>query len=310
MRIIFFGSDDFAAVHLENLLNSGQEILACVTGPDRPQGRGMKVSISPIKQIALDRKIPCLQPVTLKSKDIVDVLKAYNTDIFVVVAYGRLLTQEILDIPKMLCMNVHGSLLPKYRGAAPVNWAILNGNKETGVTIQKMALALDAGDIIAQEKMSIDDNENAAQLRKRMALVGAKLLIKVLDKKPAVNFSLSPQDESQVTYASKLTKEMGKIDWNKSAQSIVNQVRGLQPWPGAYTFYNGKMLKITQATISTEIVGKFSPGQVIKVGKNGFHVACLTQALLIKEVHPEASKVMPALSFMAGYKVVTGTTFF
>ena len=155
MRIIFFGSDDFAAVHLEHLLTCGHEVLACVTGPDKPQGRGMKLSVSPIKQTALERQIPCLQPLSLKDSGIVDVLKSYGADIFVVVAYGRLLTQEILGLPKMLCMNVHGSLLPKYRGAAPVNWAILNGEKETGVTIQKMALTLDAGDIIAQEKMSM-----------------------------------------------------------------------------------------------------------------------------------------------------------
>jgi methionyl-tRNA formyltransferase len=309
MRIIFFGSDDFAAVHLEHLLTYGHEVLACVTGSDKPQGRGMKLSVSPIKQIASQRQIPCLQPLSLKGKDIVDVLKSYETDIFVVVAYGRLLTQEILELPKMLCMNVHGSLLPKYRGAAPVNWAILNGEKETGVTVQKMALALDAGDTIAQEKMHIDDDENAAQLRKRMALVGAKLLVNVLDKRPLGQFSLSPQDETKATWAPKLSKEMGKIDWKSPAHSIINQVRGLQPWPGAYTFYNGKLLKITRAQISTEDTVKFIPGQVINAGRDGFHVACLTQALLIKEVQPEAGKVMPADSFTAGHKIARGSCF-
>ena len=304
MRIIFFGSDDFAAVHLESLLGSGHQVLACVTGPDKPQGRGMKIVVSPIKQIATVRSIPCLQPLTLKTQDIVDALRVYEADIFVVVAYGRLLTQEILDLPKMLCINVHGSLLPKYRGAAPINWAILNGDKETGVTLQKMALALDAGDIIAQEQMTINDDENAAQLRKRMALVGAELLIKVLDKSSLGQFS--PQDESLVTFAPKLNKEMGKIDWNKPAQSIVDQVRGLQPWPGAYTLYNGKMLKITQTQISTEEMAQFTPGQVINTVKSGFHVACLDKVLLIKEVQPEAGKLMPAHSFVAGYKIAPG----
>jgi len=308
MRIIFFGSDDFAAVHLEQLLTSGHEVLACVTGPDKPQGRGMKVSVSPIKQIALDRKIPCLQPLTLKGGDIVDILRSYEADIFVVVAYGRLLTQEILGLPKMLCMNVHGSLLPKYRGAAPINWAVLNGDKETGVTIQKMALGLDAGDIIAQEVMSIDDNENAAQLRKRMALVAAKLLVKTLDKRPGEKFLASPQDETLVSHAPKLTKEMGRVNWKNNARSILDQVRGLQPWPGAYTFYNGKMLKILQAQIITEDMGKAVPGQVIKVDKSGFIVACGDKALLIKEVQPEAGKVMPAQSFVAGYKIAQGSS--
>jgi methionyl-tRNA formyltransferase len=309
MRIIFFGSDDFAAVHLEHLLTDGHEVLCCVTGPDKPQGRGMKLSVSPIKQIASERKIPCLQPLSLKETGIVDILKSYGADIFVVVAYGRLLTREVLGLPKMLCMNVHGSLLPKYRGAAPVNWAILNGEKETGVTIQKMAVALDAGDIIAQEKMRIDDEENASQLRQRMAQAGAKLLVKVLDKQPSGQFSLIPQDESQVTWAPKLTKEMGLIDWRSKARSIVNQVRGLQPWPGTHTFYNGKMLKITQAEISTEDTVQFTPGQVINVSSSGIHVACLTQALLIKELQPEAGKVMPALSFVAGYKIARGSSF-
>ena len=174
-----------------------------------------------------------------------------------------------------------------------------------------MILALDAGDIIAQEKMLIDDDENAAQLRKRMALVGAKLLVKVLDKRPSGQFSLSPQDETRATWAPKLTKEMGKIDWQKPARSIVDQVRGLQPWPGAYTFYNGKMLKITQAQISTEDTVKFTSGQVTNVSRNGFQVACLKQAILIKEVQPEAGKVMSADSFVAGHKeIVTGTTFY
>ncbi len=317
MRIIFFGSNDFAAVHLEHLLTCGHQVLACVTGPDKPQGRGLKLSTSPIKQMASERQIPWLQPLSLKDSNIVDTLRSYEADIFVVVAYGRLLTQEVLGLPKMLCMNVHGSLLPKYRGAAPVNWAILNGEKETGVTIQKMVLTLDAGEVIAQEKMRIDDDENADQLRKRMALVGARLLVKVLDKS---QFPLSPQDETLVTWAPKLTKEMGKIDWKKPAQSIINQVRGLAPWPGAYTFYNGKMLKITQAQISmgikvTDTFNKkvsvtFIPGQVINVSGEGFHVACLDKAVLIKEVQPEAGKIMPAHSFVAGYKVVTGTTFF
>jgi len=309
MKIIFFGSDGFAAIHLEHLLTYGHEILACVTGPDKPQGRGMKITVSPIKQIAAEKKIPCLQPLSLKDKSIVDTLKSYKADVFVVVAYGRLLTQEILDIPKMFCINVHGSLLPKYRGAAPVNWTILNGEKETGVTVQKMVLSLDAGDIIAQEKIRVDDDENAGQLRKRMAQVGAKLLVKVLEKQPLGQISLSPQDETKATWAPKLTKEMGLIDWKKPARAIINQVLGLQPWPGAYTFCKGKMLKITQAQISMEDKAKSSPGQVIKVSKDGFHVACSDKGLLIKEVQPEAGKVMSANSFVAGYRIKVTDTF-
>jgi methionyl-tRNA formyltransferase len=251
--------------------------------------------------------VPCLQPLSLKDGGIIDELRSFDADIFVVVAYGRLLTQEILDVPKMLCMNVHGSLLPKYRGAAPVNWAVLNGDKETGVTIQKMALALDAGDIIAQEAMSISDLENAAQLRERMAQVGAKLLVKVLDKYPAGQFSFKPQDKAHVSWAPKLTKEMGLIDWRSRARSIFDQVRGLQPWPGAYTSCNGRMLKIIRTEISTDNTSQSVPGQVIEIGKDGFKVACNDKALLIKEVQPEAGKVMSAQSFVAGYKITQGS---
>jgi methionyl-tRNA formyltransferase len=267
----------------------------------------MKVTVPVIKGIASKHKIPCLQPLTLKGGDIVDTLRSFGADILVVVAYGRLLTQEILDIPKMLCLNVHGSLLPKYRGAAPVNWAILNGDKETGVTVQKMALALDSGDIIAQEVMSISDDENAAQLRKRMAQVGAKLLVKILDQQPLGQYKLNPQDKGHVSWAPKLTREMGLIDWDSKARSIFDQVRGLQPWPGAFTYYNGKMLKIMQTEISNEDASKSKPGQVLNVLKTGIQVACSDKALLIKEVQPEAGKVMPASSFVAGYKISQGS---
>jgi len=309
MRIVFFGSDDFAAVHLEHLLTRGHEVLCCVTGPDKPQGRGMKMVISPIKQMALEHQVPCLQPLSLKDRGIVEALGSYKADIFVVVAYGRLLTQEILVLPQMLCINVHGSLLPQYRGAAPINWAILNGDKETGVTIQKMDLELDTGDIIDQEMMVIDDGENAAQLRGRMAMIGAKLLLKVLDKQPEGQFSLRPQDKTLATYAPKLTKQMGRIDWKKQAQLVFDQVRGLRPWPGAYTFYNGKMLKVIQAQITAENIGKSFPGQVVNVNRNGIYVACSDKCLLVKEVQLEAGKAMPAQSFVAGHKIAQGISF-
>jgi methionyl-tRNA formyltransferase len=306
MRIVFFGSDDFAAVHLEQLLAAKHQVLCCVTSPDKPQGRGMKLSITPIKQMALDKNIPCMQPMTLIHPHVVEALKSYQADLFVVVAYGRLLSQEVLNIPTMICVNVHGSLLPQYRGAAPVNRAILNGDKETGVTVQKMALALDAGDIIAQEKMSISDDEDAAQLRQRMAEVGAKLLVKVLAQSPDGKFPLTPQDAAKVTYAPKLTKEMGAIDWKKPARLIMDQVRGLKPWPGTYTSFNGKMLKIIRAQMPAENTEKSSSGQVVEVSRDGILVACGDRAILITEVQPEAGRVMTAQSFAAGYKISAG----
>ncbi|MBF0511899.1 MAG: methionyl-tRNA formyltransferase [Candidatus Omnitrophica bacterium] len=303
MRIVFFGSDDFAAVNLEHLLNSKQEIVAVVTSPDKPKGRGMKLSASPIKKLAETRSIPCLQPVSLKDEKVVKALQSYEADIFVVVAYGRLLTQEILNIPKMLCLNVHGSLLPKYRGAAPVNWAILNGEKETGVTIQKVALALDAGEIIVQEKMKIEDDEHADQLRARMADVGANLLVKVLDGHGDGIFPLKLQDESQVSWAPRLTKQMGRIDWTRKAQDIINQMRGLKPWPSAYTFYKGKMLKIMKAQISQEDMKTGHPGEIVRVSKEAFMIACADKGLWITHVQPEAGTAMAAAAFMSGHQV-------
>jgi methionyl-tRNA formyltransferase len=206
-------------------------------------------------------------------------------------------------------MNVHASLLPKYRGAAPINWAILNGDNETGVTVQKMALALDAGDIISQEGMSINDGENAAQLRERMAHAGAALLLRVVERLQEGQVSFTPQDEALASYAPKLKKEMGAIDWSRPVRVINDQVRGLQPWPGAYTSYRDKMLKVTQARITDEDSGRYAHGELIKITKDGFYVACLDKLLLITEIQPEAGKVMAAYSFASGHKTVPGVIF-
>ncbi len=306
MRIIFFGSDDFAAVHLDQLIKAGHEVSACVCGPDKPQGRGMKLAVSPIKKMAQEKSITCLQPPTLKDKNTVQELNSFKADLFVVVAYGRLLTQEILDLPRLLCLNVHGSLLPRYRGAAPINWAILNGEQETGVTLQKVALALDAGDIVAQKTMAIGPDEDSAQLRRRMAGVGAQLLADILRQFPTGDFPLTPQDEGRVSWAPKITKDMGLINWNRPAEEIVNQVRGLQPWPGAQTMYQGKMLKIAKARVSAGGQGPGRPGQIVQVSKDGFYVACRDTAILVLEVQPQAGKLMSSGSFTAGYKIAQG----
>ncbi len=306
MKIVFFGSDYFAAVNLEALLASEHQVVGCVTQPDKPQGRGMKMAISPIKHIAMEANIPYIQPDTLKGADAVAVLKVFDADVFVVVAYGRLLTQEVLNVPKKFCVNVHGSLLPKYRGTAPVNWAILNGDKMTGVTIQKMALALDAVDIIAQENIPIERKANAAQLRERMSHTGAQLLVRTLDAIEKGTHTLTPQETAQVTYAPKLSKDMGQIDWKKSAQQIYDQIRGLQPWPGAYVSYQDKMLKITQAAVTSIDSRSHQPGEVMTVAHEGITVATSDHGLLIIDVHPPAKNVMPAASFAAGHKVKPG----
>lgn len=302
MTIIFFGSDDFAATSLMQLLANKHQVLACVTQPDRRQGRGMQVVISPIKELAQTHQIPCLQPNNLKDSQVVTQLELYKADLFVVVAYGNILSQEILNIPKVFCINVHGSLLPKYRGAAPINWAILNGDKETGVTVQKMALGLDTGDIISQVYIPIPESMCAQELRSKMAEAGAQLLSTTIDKIAHNDFILTPQETVASSYASKLTKEMGRLDWSKSANTIMNQIRGLKPWPGTFTSFKDKTLKVLLAELCQEDVHG-NPGEIVQLEKTGFIVSCGQGALLITQVHPEASKPMSARSFVDGYHV-------
>ena len=303
MRIVFFGSDDFAAVCLQELLRSPHQVVGCVTQPDTRQGRGMKMSLSPIKEIALDHSFLCLQPLSLKEEALIQYLKAFKADIFVVVAYGKLLTQTVLQIPKLFCINLHGSLLPQYRGAAPINWAIINGDKNTGVTVQKMALELDAGDIISQETISLSDQITADLLRSQMAQVGAKLLVKTLDDIAGGKYKSKPQDKSKVTLAPKLSKDMGRIDWKQSAQTIERLIRGLKPWPGTFTQYKGKTFKILEGSV---VKASGEAGTVVDIHKEGFVVACGQGGLLVKLVHPEASKPMTAYDFVQGHRLTLG----
>jgi methionyl-tRNA formyltransferase len=307
MKIIFFGSDDFALIHLEALA-SEHEIVACVTQPDKPKGRGMHLVPSPIKEWALKNKKPVLQPDRIKDPDLLSQLKEFQADLFIVIAYGKILPSELLQIPKICAINVHASLLPKYRGAAPINWAIINGEKETGLTIMKMSAALDAGDIIVQEKIKIEDKDTAATLREKLMKLGAPLLLKALQS-ITNHKAWIEQDSKQMTYAPKLTKELGAIDWNKPAQDIHNLVRGLQPWPGAYTFFKGKLLKVLESVVMMQDVSSAKPGTVIEISDEGFVVAAAENALLIKKIHLEASKPMDALAFMRGHKIEIGFKF-
>lgn len=303
MRIIFFGSDDFAAIHLTKLLESHLEVVACVTQPDKPKGRGMKVVESPIKAIALSRKIPLLQPDTLKPASVVDELKAFDADIFIVVAYGKILPEAILKVPRIFCVNVHGSLLPKYRGAAPINWSIINGDEETGVTVMKMSPVLDAGEIILQAKLAIAQEDTAASLRQRMAQLGAVTLLEALDQIRKQSFTLIRQDLAQVSYAPKLTKELGWADWKDSALKIFNLARGLQPWPGLSASFQGKKFKVLDAQVAAAESSMALPGTVIAVKKEGFVVMTGQLPLLVKRVQPESGKPMDARSFAQGHKL-------
>ncbi len=309
MKIIFFGSDDFAVTNLEALIQSEHEVVACVTQPDRAKGRGLKIEPSVIKQCAQKQGITVFQPENLKDDRFIRQLKNYNCDLFVVIAYGKILPPELLQIPYVCAMNVHASLLPKYRGAAPINWVIINGEKETGVSIIKMNAQMDAGDIFAQAKIKIEEQDTAITLKAKLAQISAKLLISTINSLEKNAYTLTVQDNHAMTYAPKLTKEMGLIDWSKKAIEIHNLVRGLLPWPTAYTFFKRKLLKILETQVTPLDLKSYQPGEVIQIVKSGFIVVTGDQALLIKKVHLEASRLMEANHFVLGHSIKRGFSF-
>ena len=309
MKIIFFGSDDFAAIHLEALFDSKHKVLSCVTQPDKAKGRGMEISASPVKEAALRKGICVFQPMDLKEQNFLKELRALNADLFVVIAYGRFLPTEVLAMPRTFAINVHSSLLPQYRGAAPINWAIINGERETGISIIRITPKIDAGDILAQRKMKILNSDTAVSLRARMKAIGQKLLLKTIDSIEKGTYTFTVQDDRAATLAPKLTKELGQIQWSKPARSISNLARGILPWPGAYTYYQGKLLKILETELVPKSFRSYSPGEVAKVDKKGFTVATADQGLLVKSVHLEASTPMSAYQFMVGHRLEPGFKF-
>lgn len=309
MNIVFFGSDHFAAVHLEALIHSKHKVVACVTQPDRPKGRGMHVLISPVKECAQKNALAVIQPVTLKGESVIKQISEFPADLYVVIAYGRFLPEILLNIPAHGAINVHASLLPKYRGAAPINWAIINGDKETGISIIRINQDMDAGDVVSEIKIAIDKYETAVTLREKMMKVGPGLLLNALDALADGRCPFRRQDHQKATFAPKLTKELGHVNWTKGAKQIFNCVRGLLPWPSAYTFYNGKLLKILEADVIDRNASAIPPGTVIAVDKEGIAVATGHKSLLLKKVHLQDAKPMTAHEFVVGHKVETGFQF-
>lgn len=305
MTIIFFGSDDFAVTNLDAILQAGNEVCACVTAPDKPKGRGLHVAASPVKEFAGKHKIPVLQPVDLREERFLKRIKALDADLFVVIAYGKILPLEVLAIPRICAVNSHGSLLPKYRGAAPINWAIINGETETGISIIKLNPQMDAGDIVAQARTRIDPDDTAVTLRAKLAQVSAQTLVKTIQSLGKGNTTPTAQKKEDVTFAPKLKKEHGVIDWRKSAIEIHNLVRGLLPWPMAYTHLNGKLIKILESEV-VELVSGAAPGEISAAGSKGMVVATGQGGLRIKRVHPESGKPMLAADFIHGHKVAVG----
>ena len=320
MKIIFMGTPDFAASALEKIVEAGHEITLVVTQPDKPKGRSGELQVSDVKACALKHGFPVFQPERIKLPENVAYLKNYEADIYVVAAFGQILSQEILDIPKFGCVNIHASLLPKYRGAAPIQQAIIDGEKTTGVTIMQMAAGMDTGDILLQREIPIDDNETGGGLFDKLSELGAELIAEALPKIERGELTPVPQDEKLATKCGKLSKNMGKIDFNKSAVTIRNLVRGLNPWPSAYTRLDGKMLKIWSADAiddknvkeiagNVEVLKNVAPGTVSFVTKDAVGVATGKGTLVLKEVQLEGKKRMLVKDFLLGNKVEIGTSF-
>ncbi len=314
LNIVFMGTPDFAKESLEKVYNAGYNIMAVVTNPDKPKGRGMKMIAPPVKEFAIEKNIPIFQP--NKIREIEEELKALNPDLFCVVAYGKILPKDILDIPQLGSINVHGSLLPKYRGAAPIQWAVINGDKTTGITTMYMDEGMDTGDMILKQEVKIGENETTGELWDRLSKIGAELLVETLHKIENGTVSRTPQPEG-ATMAPMLNKEMSKIDWNtKNISEIKNLVRGLNPIMGAYSFLQDKKLKIWKVEKQTieefskensENIEKTENGEIIKVdNKSGVYVKAKDGIIILLEIQAENSKRMLIQDYLRGNQIQVG----
>ena len=301
MRIVFMGTPDFAEESLRALLEAGEDVAAVFTQPDKPRGRGMQESFSPVKTLAVERGIPVYQPVTFKDGAATELLRTLAPELLVVVAYGRILPQTFLDVAKYGSINVHGSLLPKYRGAAPIQWAVLNGDKTTGVSVQYMAAAMDAGDVIASRETEIGEFETSGELFDQLKTLGAELLVETVRKIASGDVVRVPQNEADATYTKMLHKEMCPIDWNKSPREIVKHICGLDPWPVATAELGGVSFRVFGAEY-TDTQTALAPGKIVSAGKAGIEVACGgSQTLRITEIQAAGKKRMSAASFLLGH---------
>lgn len=304
MRIVFMGTPEFAVPSLEALLKF-EQVVGIVTQPDRPKGRGQVLTPSPVKLIAQRERIPVLQPTKMKDPDFLAALAAWKPELIAVAAFGRILPPAILSLPPKGCINVHGSLLPKYRGAGPIQWAIINGETETGITTMLMDEGMDTGAMLLQERISIAPDDTAGSLSPRLAEVGGRLLVETIAKLNAGTLVLRSQDHGQATMAPLLKKEDGAIEWTLPARAIANRIRGLMPWPGAYTFLKGDRWVICRA-VAMDDTPSLAAGLVEAVTKDAIHVATGQGILSIKELQPANSRRMPATQFLAGHPVQVG----
>ncbi len=306
MRVVFMGTPDFSVPTLEKIIEAGHEVIGVVTQPDKAKGRGKKVLFPPVKETALAHDLPVYQPRRARDPEFIEEMKTLNPDVMVVVAFGQILPKAILDIPKYGCINVHASLLPKYRGAAPIQWAVIRGEKVSGVTTMQMDVGLDTGDMLLKKEVLLDEEETGGSLHDKLSTLGGDLLIETLEKIEAGDIHPEKQDDSQAgEYARMLDKNLGRIDFSMPAVEIERLIRGLNPWPSAFTSYNGKTMKLWKA--KADNCGQGVPGQVIHVDKNSFTVQTGQGTLQILELQMEGKKRMDAGAFLRGCPLETGT---
>lgn len=305
MRVIFMGTPDFSVGTLQALIDAGHEVVLAVTQPDKPKGRGKSMQFPPVKEAALEHGIEVYQPRRVREPECVEYLRSFDADIIVVVAFGQILPKEILEMPKYGCVNVHASLLPKYRGAAPIQWAVINGEKVSGVTTMRMDEGLDTGDMILKEEVVLDEKETGGSLFDRLSGVGAKLCVRTLEAIEDGTAIYIKQDHAAATKTTLIKKQFGIIDWNKPAAEIECLIRGLNPWPSAYTYLNGKTLKIWAAAVKDETSDK-EPGELTEVTKHSVGVQTGDGILMLEEVQLEGKKRMSADAFLRGNALSEG----
>ncbi|UWD50202.1 methionyl-tRNA formyltransferase [Clostridioides difficile] len=305
MKIVFMGTPDIAVPCLQKIIDENYEILGVVTQPDKPKGRGKKLGMSPVKELAIENNISVYQPIKARDKDFIETMKSLNPDVMVVVAFGQILPKEILEIPKFGCINVHVSLLPKYRGAAPINWVIINGEEKTGVTTMYMDEGLDTGDMILKTEVNLDENITAGELHDKMMNIGAETLKETLKLIEEGNAPREVQNHEEFSYAPIMNKSLGNIDFSKNANEIHNLVRGVNPWPSAYTTYNGVTMKIWKTKVLEEESTK-DAGTIIEVNKEGIKVSTKDKVLLIEEIQMPNKKRMLVGEYIKGNTIEIG----
>lgn len=306
MKVIFMGTPDFSVGTLEALIEAGHEVVLAVTQPDKPKGRGKEMQYTPVKECAMKHNIPVYQPKKVREAECVEELRKYHADIMVVIAFGQILPKEILEMTPYGCVNVHASLLPKYRGAAPIQWSIIDGETVTGVTTMQMDEGLDTGDMLLKTEVPIEEKETGGSLHDKLAEAGAKLCVETLKALEEKTVTPEKQGETPTAYAKMLDKQLGNIDWNKSAKEIERLIRGLTPWPSAYTDWNGKVMKIWEAEV-VEGMREEAPGTIVNVEKNSFSVQTGDGLLKIMGLQIPGKKRMDAGAFLRGYQIKEGT---